>query len=118
MDWTDRSHFLRAVGAAMRSVLIDYARSKSRLKRGGGAARVPIEPLMLSYESRAVDVLQLDEALGRLRGIGPELEELVELRFFAGCSVEDAAAILGQSKRSVERDWHFARRWLFNELKP
>jgi RNA polymerase sigma factor (TIGR02999 family) len=116
LDWDDRAHFLRAAGSAMRCALIDHARERSRLKRSAPGAAVSLESIELAYESRAVDLLDLNAALKRMEEAEPRLSELVELRFFAGCSVEEAAKVLGIAKRRAERDWAFARRWLFREL--
>ena len=108
--FTDRNHFLRAAARAMRRILIDHARTRQRLKRGGG--QPPGEPLaewLLAVEARHLDLLALDEALDQLAAAAPDLAELVELRFFGGLSIAETAAATDRSTASVERDWRCAR---------
>ena len=116
LDWNDRAHFLRAAASAMRCALIDHARERQRLKRSKPGNELPIDSVEIAYESRSMDLQDLNAALIRLEEAEPELAQLVELRFFAGCSVDESARILGTSRRKGERDWAFARRWLFREL--
>jgi RNA polymerase sigma factor (TIGR02999 family) len=100
----------------MRRILIDHARTRGRVKRGGGAARTRLDDVVAAFEARSIDLLALDEALARLAERDPRKASLVELRFFAGLSVEDAAEILGISLRTAERDWTMTRAWLRSEL--
>ena len=105
VDWKGRSHFFAVSAQAMRRILVNHAKSKKRIKRGGGRQRVPMnESITISAESSA-DVLAVDEALERLAEIDPTQAKIVELRFFGGATVEEAAEVLGLSKRTVEREW-------------
>ncbi len=114
--WMDDDHFLHAAALAMRHVLVDHARARLAAKRGSGKIDPltdDIEPYWQS-DDRLVD---LDEALDRLGGFSPRLAQVVELRFFAGYSEEQAARIMGVTDRTVRRDWVKARAWLFKELR-
>jgi RNA polymerase sigma factor (TIGR02999 family) len=111
-----RGHFFTAAAEAMRRILIDRARSKGRQKRGGGAHRLELNELDLAVPPPDDDLLALDEALTRLEQEDRPKAELVKLRFFAGLSVEQAAAALGMSRATADRYWHFARAWLFHEI--
>lgn len=117
-DWKDRTHFLSTAARAMRHVLVDYARARGRLKRGKRAEFDPehLEALMGVFEERSIDVLSLDEALGRLTQFDARLAGVVELRFFGGLSVPEVAEALDVSVTTVERDWRLARAWLRKEL--
>ncbi len=112
----DRVHFVRVAARAMRNALVDHARAKQAQKRGGGAARAPIDPLLVAYEENDVDVLVLHEALERLAAVDEQLARLVELRFFAGLTTDQAAPVLGVSVPTVHRRWRMARIWLRREL--
>lgn len=101
---------------AMRWVLIDHARSKRRIKRGRNATTVPLDQVLLTYEARDFDLLALDEALDELAETEPQLAQVVELRFFAGLSMEEIAPIVGLTLRTLERKWHFAKTWLFDRM--
>lgn len=115
--WNDRGHFFALASTAMRQLLLDHARRRRADKRGGGAVRVTLEDGMAIASSPATpDVLALDAALRALAGHDPVLEKIVECRFFAGLTVEETAAALGRSTRSVERDWARARAYLFQAL--
>jgi RNA polymerase sigma factor (TIGR02999 family) len=114
--WNSRGHFFAAAAEAMRRILVNRARDKGRLKRGGGRQRVDIDNLSDPTTASDDDLLDLDEALERLAGAYPECAELVKLRFFAGLSLGDAAAALGLARRSADRQWAFARAWLFDAL--
>ena len=115
--WKDSKHFYRAAANAMRCILINHARNRRRDKRGGGAARVPLDDHVLKFEERAFDLLALDEALTRLEQRDARQMDVVELRFFAGLTVAETASVLGVSKRTVEEDWSLARAWLLRELE-
>ncbi len=116
--FNDRVHFMRAAAAAMRSVLVDHIRARKTRKRGGDLVRIELDALADLYETRAVDLLALDEALRRLAAMDPQLAQVVELRFFAGLEMRDIAAALDVSLSTVERGWCTARAWLRTELSP
>ncbi len=116
--WNGRGHFFAAAAEAMRRVLINRARDRGRLKRGGDRGRVDLENLRDPFEARDEDLLDLHEALDRLAAAYPRPAELVKLRFFAGLSLADAAATLGISARTADREWMFARAWLRDALGP
>ncbi len=113
----NRGQFLAFVAKAMRNVLLDHARQRRRLKRGGGQRRVPLDSELVIEEEPAIDLLALDEALGRLAKIEPRKAQVVEMRYFGGMSVEEAAAHLEVSPTTVKRDWEVARTWLQVELR-
>ncbi len=117
LDFQNRSHFLGAAAEAMRRILIERARRRRSLRHGGAFGRAEIEPDQLVALPETVDVLELDEALGRLREISPERAKLVELRFFGGLSIVEAADVLGVSRATADRSWAFAKAWLFKELR-
>jgi RNA polymerase sigma factor (TIGR02999 family) len=116
MEWRDRAHFFAMSARLMRRILIDYARSRRRDKRGGDAVHVPlVEGLDVPLE-RADSLVALDEALSALEARTPRQCRVVECRCFAGLSVEETATALGISEATVKRDWAFARAWLNREL--
>ena len=114
--WQNRAQFVAVAARAMRRVLLDHARRRAAQKRGGSGERVPLDDTIEAFERGGVEMLSLDEALGRLEVLDPELVRLVELRFFAGTSNEEVAQTLGVSTRTVERGWSTARSWLRAEL--
>ena len=117
--WDSRWHFFAAAAEAMRRILIDRARGRKRLKRGGGCTRQELDlEMVLRDEASPDDLIDLDAALVRLAAIDAQAETLVRLRLFAGLTVEEAASALGVSRRTAERDWTFARTWLFGQLGP
>lgn len=119
--WNSRGHFFGAAARAMRQILVDAARRKDAAKRGGERRRLPLDeaaPLAAEDGTTAVDLLALDEALTRLAAEEPVIARLVELRYFAGLSVEDAAAALGVSAATAKRYWVYGRSWLYGELSP
>ncbi len=115
-NWKDRAHFFRAAAEAMRRILIERARAKARLKRGGEGQRVGFDENLAAVEPRAEEVLALDEALSRLEHQDPAMAQLVKLRYFAGLTVEETARALELSQRSVNRQWTAARAWLRVEM--
>jgi len=116
IEYADRSHFLRVAANAMRRILVDAARAKLCDKRGGGARRVELPDFAAPLpDQRVVD---LDEALSRLAETKPGHANLIELRYFAGLSGDDAAAALGISPATADRMWRYARAWLQLELQP
>jgi RNA polymerase sigma factor (TIGR02999 family) len=118
-QWDNRGHFYAAAAEAMRRILLDRARDKKRLKRGGGRRRQNLDlNAVLDVDAPADDLIDLDEALTRLAAVDAEAAALVKLRLFAGLTVDEAARALGVSRRSAERDWTFARTWLFGQLGP
>lgn len=123
VPWAGRGHFYAAAAEAMRRVLIDHARGRRRLRRGGGdAARPDAAALASISELFASDCgeefLMLDSALRRLEVEDPEAAQVVRLRFFAGLSGDETALALGKSPSTVDRDWAWARAWLFRQLRP
>ena len=114
--WENRGHFFSAAAEAMRRILIERARQKSRLKHGGGQARLNIDDLDLAETTPDDKVLLVDEALARLKVEDPELERIVVLKFFAGLSNEEIAETVGLSKRTLDRQWAYARAWLFRNI--
>jgi RNA polymerase sigma factor (TIGR02999 family) len=115
--WNSRGHFFAAAAEAMRRILVDNARTKRSLKRGGARARQPLDEAALMAPQVGEDVVALDEALVRLAEHDAEAARLVNLRFFAGLTSEQAAEALGISPRSADRAWHYARAFLLKELK-
>jgi len=115
--WESRAHFLAIAAKLMRQILIDYARTKHRAKRGGAKDNVPLEnALTVGVSNTNFDLLALDEALTRLAVKEEHLANVVELRFFSGLSVEDTAGVMGLSTSTVKRDWQMAKAWLQREL--
>lgn len=112
----DRVHFMAIAAKLIRQVLVDHARGKDRLKRGGDAAKVPLDTSLLIPERPGCEVVEIDEALARLAKLSPRQASVVELRFFGGLTSEETAAHLGVSLRTVEADWSMARTWLRCEL--
>jgi RNA polymerase sigma factor (TIGR02999 family) len=113
--WNGRGHFFGAAAQAMRQVLVDQARKKAALKHGGKLRRVDTE-WDRALESPSVDILALDEALGRLELDDPQKARIVLLRYFAGLNEKETAAVLGLSLRTLQRDWRFVRAFLFMQL--
>jgi RNA polymerase sigma factor (TIGR02999 family) len=111
----DRVHFLRAASCAMRRVLVDHARARNALKRGG-AVNVTLDDAVVGHDAPMIDMLALDDALERLGAAEPRWAQVVELKFFGGLDVPDIAATLGTSPATVKRDWQFARAWLARAL--
>ncbi|MGH7584834.1 MAG: ECF-type sigma factor [Gemmatimonadales bacterium] len=116
-SWNDRVHFLAVASRAMRQLLVDRARRRLADKRGGGAHPVSLDPGRVPAPERAADMVALDEALERLARLDDRLARTVELRFFGGLTVEETAAVLGSSPRTVKRDWRKARAILYRELR-
>jgi|SRR5579872_1088851 len=116
-NWQNRAHFLAIASQAMRRVLIDHARSKRRVKRGGMQQKVALEDVVIAAEEQTYDLVALDEALDRLAKVDARQSRIVELRFFGGLSVEQTAEVLKISPKTVKRDWAVARAWLHRELR-
>jgi RNA polymerase sigma factor (TIGR02999 family) len=108
-DWDSRGHFFAAAAEAMRRILVDNARRKASLKRGGDLDRIELSEIAQSPEDRQIDLLALDEALAKLEEKHPENAQIIKLRFFAGLSLEDTAQAMGISRASAQRKWAYAR---------
>jgi RNA polymerase sigma factor (TIGR02999 family) len=115
--WDGRAHFFAAAAEAMRRILVESARRKRRFKRGGHKARVPLEEAELLVPEPCEDVLALDEALTELAATDRAAADLVQLRYFGGLSIPEAAEVLGVSPRTAKRLWTFARAWLLDKLQ-
>jgi RNA polymerase sigma factor (TIGR02999 family) len=115
-QWNSRAHFFRTAAEAMRRILIDRARRKQSLKRGGDLERVDLDQVAASTELPAEDVLAVSLALDKLTEHAPEKAELVKLRYFGGHSLEEAAEILGISRATAARHWGYAKTWLYCQL--
>jgi RNA polymerase sigma factor (TIGR02999 family) len=115
-SWDSRGHFFAAAAEAMRRILIEHARAKNSVKRGGAHQRIELDSACLSTEPQVLDLLALDEALSRLEASDPDKAKLVKLRFFAGLTMSEAATALGVSLATAERYWTFARTWLYAEM--
>jgi RNA polymerase sigma factor (TIGR02999 family) len=116
-SWNGRKHFFRAAAEAMRQILIDRARAKGRLKRGGDFTRINLDELDVALEAEPEALLLVDEALELLSREDSDKADLVKLRFYAGLSVEETALALGISEKTVQRHWIHARAWLFREIQ-
>ena len=116
--WDNRAHFFTAAAEAMRRILIDRARSKRRLKRGGDVRHVQLETADGQIDPDSEDLLALDQALTRLEARDAQMARLVKLRYFAGLTVEETAQALQSSPRTINRQWSAARAWLHRELAP
>jgi RNA polymerase sigma factor (TIGR02999 family) len=114
--WNSRGHFFAAAAEAMRQILINRARDKVRLKRGGGWKRIDLDKLTVADQATDDDLIALDDSLERLAQENPGCAELVKLRFFAGLTLEEAAASLGLARRTADRTWAYARAWLYESL--
>ncbi len=117
--WQNRAQFFAVAASLMRRVIVDHARARHAEKRGGSAVHVTIDQegeLAGEAPHRAADVLAIDEALERLAAVDPEQARIIELRFFAGMTIEEAAHVLKRSPRTVKREWRLARAWLYREL--
>ena len=114
--WDSRGHFFAAAAEAMRRILIDRAREKRSQKRGGGRKRLDIDAIDLATRASPDQLLALDDALAKLAGEDPAAARLVELRYFAGLTVEEAGKALGLSTATAYRHWKYARAWLHSEL--
>lgn len=114
--WQNRAHFVGVAAQLMRKILVDHARNRGRLKRGGAAIKAPLDEAMIISNEPTADLIALDEALNRLATLDERKSRIVELRFFGGMSVDETAVILGTSPRSVAREWNLSKAWLYLEL--
>jgi RNA polymerase sigma factor (TIGR02999 family) len=112
----NRAHFFAVAAQAMRHILVDYARTRSRAKRGGEARVVSLEEAAIVSEERAAELVALDDALDALNAFDPRKSRVVEMRYFGGLSVEETAGVLKVSPDTVMRDWRLAKTWLLREL--
>jgi RNA polymerase sigma factor (TIGR02999 family) len=116
--WDSRGHFFAAAAEAMRRILVENARRHHALKRGGAFERIDLPDLATGAKGEGVDLVALDEALKRLEALHPQKAQVVKLRFFAGCSLEETAQMLGVARATAQRHWTFARAWLFGQMNP
>jgi RNA polymerase sigma factor (TIGR02999 family) len=114
--WDSRGHFFAAAAEAMRRILLNRARDKKRSKRGGERHRVDLDHIEIALDTNDEELIALDDALTQLAGEDPDAARLVNLRFFAGLTLRDAAVSLGLSQRTAERQWSYARAWLYARL--
>lgn len=112
--WENRAHFFAAASEAMRRILIECARRRSRIKHGGGQERINLEDLDIAGAMPDDKILLIDEALERLKAEDPETAQVVVLKFFGGLTNEEIVKILGSSDRTVRRQWSYAKAWLYN----
>jgi RNA polymerase sigma-70 factor, ECF subfamily len=115
-QWQNRAHFFGVAAKAMRHILVDFAKSKSRQKRGGWQGRVTFAEDLAVVDSRSEEMIALDEALSRLTAFGERKTQVVEMKFFGGLNTQEIAHVLKISPETVKRDWRFARSWLLREL--
>ncbi|MHC4174612.1 MAG: ECF-type sigma factor [Planctomycetota bacterium] len=115
-NWKGRTHFFAAAAEAMRRILIDNARRKKRRKHGGGQQKVSLDDIDPTIEGSSTDIIALDEAIDKLTEEDRTVADLVRLHYFAGLTLEQAANILGVSRRTADRYWAYARAWLYQEI--
>ena len=115
-SWSNRAHFFAAAAEAMRRILIENARRKQRLKRGADYRKVELDDVDIAIEGPPIDLIALDEALSKLVEEDPPAAELVKMRFFAGLTLDQVAAVLGISRRTANRNWAYAKAWLYQQI--
>jgi RNA polymerase sigma factor (TIGR02999 family) len=115
--WTDRGHFFAVAAKAMRQIIIDYARWTTRQKRGGGVQRISLDRIDVASEDRASELIALDGALTKLESFSERLARIVELRFFAGLSIDETAEALAMPAHQIKREWRKARAFLFEAIQ-
>jgi RNA polymerase sigma factor (TIGR02999 family) len=116
IQWQNRAHFFGIAAQLMRTILVDHARSHACAKRGGGAGRLELDEALAMSQQKASEVIALDDALKTLALIDPQQSRIVELRFFGGLTVEEAAEVLKVSPATIKREWSSAKAWLYREL--
>ena len=116
VHWKNRAHFFAVAAQTMRRILVDLARARQNLKRGGGAQQVSLDEGLVASPERSIDMLSLDEALVRLAALNPRQSQVVELRYFGGLTDEEVAEVIKISPRTVRSDWRLAKVWLYREL--
>jgi RNA polymerase sigma factor (TIGR02999 family) len=114
--WQNRNHFVAAAAQLMRRIMVDHARERLSLKRGGGAVRVTLDETAWVTDARSEELLALDEALANLAALDSRKSQVVELRYFGGLTAEETAGFLNLSLRTVEREWNMAKAWLYRAL--
>ena len=117
MNWQNRAHFLAMAARLMRRILVDFARSKQYLKRGGGAVNISLDPDLALSAQPERDLVALDDALDALAKVDERKSRVIEMRFFGGLSVQETAEALHVSPETVMRDWKMAKAWLLRELR-
>jgi RNA polymerase sigma factor (TIGR02999 family) len=120
LEWAGRGHFFAAAAEAMRRILVEHARARARVKRGGhgiDGRRVPLSVVSLAADQNPQEILTLDEVFRRLEQRAPEMADVVRLRFYAGLSTEQTALALGVSPATVKRRWTWARSWLYRQMQ-
>jgi len=117
VSWRSNAHFFHIAGRVMRQILVEHARERSALKRGGNLHKLELDDSMAFLERDPARMIAIDDALGRLAEIDARAVQVVELRFFAGLTVDETAATLAVSAKTVKRDWEFARVWLEKQLR-
>ena len=115
--WQNRNHFVAAAAQLMRRIMVDHARERHTIKRGGGALKVTLDEAAFVTEARSDELLALDEALEGLAVLDPRKSQIVELRYFGGLTIEETAEFLNLSQRTVEREWTMAKAWLYRALR-
>ncbi len=116
LQWQNRAHFFGLAAQVMRTILVDHARSHASVKRGGGTRNLELDETLVVSQQKAAEVVALDEALKQLALIDPRQSTIVELRFFGGLTVEEAAEVLHVSPVTIKREWSTAKAWLYHEL--
>jgi RNA polymerase sigma factor (TIGR02999 family) len=116
VQWQNRAHFFAIAAQLMRTILVDHARSHAYAKRGGGATKIGLDEAMVFSQERAGDVVALDEVLQKLADIDAQQSRIVELRFFAGLTIEETAEVTALSPATIKREWNAAKAWLYREL--
>ena len=117
VKWQNRTHFFAVASQAMRRILVDYARTQQRTKRGGKLPRVALDEVCVVSRGPSDELLAVDESLARLEKVDPRQARIVELRYFGGLSVDETAEALGISAKTVTREWNVAKAWLYGDLK-
>ncbi len=116
VEWKNRAHFCAVAAQAMRRILLDYAKNRAAVKRGGDFDRVELDEEVIRIEEQAEELIVLDEALNRLARLDPRQAQIVELRYFGGLNIEDVASVMSISPATIKRDWSMAKAWLYREL--
>jgi len=116
IHWQNRAHFFGIAAQLMRTILVDHARSHACAKRGGGAGKLELDEALVISQQKASEVIALDEALKELALLDPQQSRIVELRFFGGLTVEEAAEVMHLSPATIKREWSTAKAWLYREL--
>jgi RNA polymerase sigma factor (TIGR02999 family) len=116
VSWASRAQFFGLAATMMRRILVNHAEAKRAAKRGGRLEQMTIDPLHAMSEPAGLDVMALNEALERLSAVDPEKARIIEMRFFGGLTNDEVAEVLGRSRATIEREWSFARAWLYRHL--